>query len=92
MANIKQQKKRILITKKQRERNVMKKSRVKNAIKKFEKAIQENDLALAEQLLPVTSKIIDSAKSDGVYHKNNANRKSAPCKNSRPSQKQQQAQ
>ena len=77
MANIKQQKKRILITKKQRERNVMKKSRVKNAIKKFEKAIQENDLALAAQLLPVTSKIIDSAKSDGVYHKNNANRKKA---------------
>lgn len=77
MANIKSQKKRILITKKENEINTMKRSKVKKAIKKYEMAIQENDLKLAQELLPITSKIIDTATSDGVYHKNNASRKKA---------------
>lgn len=75
MANIKSQKKRILITAEENKRNTAIRSRVKNAVKKFNAAIAEKDLKLAEELLPVTIGIINKAKSDGVYHKNTASRK-----------------
>lgn len=77
MANIKSAKKRVLISKRQHDENVVKKTRVKNAVKKFESAVKENNVALAEQLLPETVSLIDRAFSDGVYHKNTAARKKA---------------
>lgn len=77
MANIKSQKKRILITEKEKARNNSKRTKVKNALKKFEAAIAANDIALAETLLPATSKAIDEAKSDGIFHMNTASRKKA---------------
>lgn len=77
MANIKQQKKRILTSKVENKINTAKRSKVKNAIKKFEAAIASNNLKLAEELLPITSGIIDEAKSDGIFHINNSSRKKA---------------
>ena len=77
MPNIKSAKKRVLISKRRNAENVAKKSRVKNAIKKYNAAIEAKDVALAEQLLPETVSIIDRAASDGVYHKNTASRKKA---------------
>ena len=77
MPNIKSAKKRVLISKKRNAENVAKKSRVKNAIKKYNAAIEAGDVALAEQLLPETVSVIDRAASDGVYNQNTAARKKA---------------
>ncbi|MFA5449137.1 MAG: 30S ribosomal protein S20 [Clostridia bacterium] len=77
MANIKSQKKRILISREERASNNSKKTRVKNAVKKYEAAIAEGNIELATELLPQTMSVIDAAKSDGVYKKNTASRKIA---------------
>lgn len=77
MPNIKSAKKRVLVSKRRNEENVTKKTRVKNAIKKFNAAVDANDVALAQTLLSETISIIDRATSDGVYHKNTAARKKA---------------
>lgn len=77
MPNIKSAKKRVLVTERRNAENVAKKTRVKNAIKKFNTAIAANDVALAEKLLPETVSVIDRATSDGVYHKNTSARKKA---------------
>lgn len=75
MPNIKSAKKRVLITAEETKQNNMIKSRVKNAIKKYTKAIEDKDIALAESLLPETIAIIDKCCSEGVIHKNTASRK-----------------
>ena len=54
MANIKSQKKRILITKEENAKNTSLRTKCKNAVKKYEAAIAEGNIALAEELLPVT--------------------------------------
>lgn len=77
MPNIKSQIKRVEVTAIENARNNAKRTRVRNAVKKFNAAIEAKDLALAEKLLPETVSIIDAAKSDGVYHKNTAARKVA---------------
>ena len=77
MANIKSQKKRVLITREENARNNAKKSAVKTAIKKYEAAIAAGDAAKAEELLPATVSAIDAAKSDGLFHANTAARKKA---------------
>jgi len=77
MANIKSQKKRVLITRKENAINTAKRSRVKNIVKKYEAAITEKNVALAEQMLPEVVSIIDSAKSDGIYKQNTVSRKVA---------------
>lgn len=77
MPNIKSQKKRVLISQKENAANTSKRSRVRNAIKKYELAIASKDIATAEKLLPETISLIDRAKSDGIYHANTASRKVA---------------
>ena len=77
MPNIKSAKKRVKVSARQNKENTMKKSRVKNAIKKYNAAIDANDFELANALLPETMAVIDAATSDGVYHKNTAARKKA---------------
>ena len=77
MANIKSAKKRVLVTKRNYDRNKSIKSSVKTAIKKVEAAVAAGDKEAANAaLLEATSKI-DKAASKGVYHKNNASRKVA---------------
>lgn len=77
MPNIKSQKKRVLISQRENAVNTSKRSRVRNAIKKYELAIANKDIATAEKLLPETISLIDRAKSDGIYHANTASRKVA---------------
>ena len=77
MANIKSQKKRVLISSEENARNNSLRSEVKTAIKKYEAAIAANDIAKAEELLPVTFSVIDAARSDGLFHINNVARKKA---------------
>ncbi len=75
MPNIKSAKKRVLVTAEETKKNNIIKSKVKNAIKKYTKAIEEKNIELAESLLPETIAIIDKCCTDGVIHKNTASRK-----------------
>ena len=80
MANIKSQKKRILITKKENERNNSIRSAVKNAVKKYNALIAAGDVAAAEKALPEVESLIMKAKTDGVLNQNTASRKVATLK------------
>ncbi|MCH5154716.1 MAG: 30S ribosomal protein S20 [Clostridiales bacterium] len=81
MPNIKSAKKRVLITKKKNARNRADRSKVNNAIKAFNKAIDSANIEEAERLLPITMSIIDKGVTAGVLHKNAAaNKKSAISK------------
>lgn len=77
MANIKSQKKRILISRAENARNTSKKSAVKTAIKKYEATIAAGDLEQATKMLNGVYAIIDAAKSDGIFHINTAANKKA---------------
>jgi len=79
--NIKSAKKRVLVGKRNNEYNKSELTKVKNAIKKINNAIDTNHMEEAEALLPQTMSIIDVAVSNGVMHKNTAaNKKSAIAK------------
>ncbi len=81
MPNIKSAKKRVLVAQKKNIENRALRSRMNNAIKKFNNAIETNNIDEAEKLLPETMSVIDSTVSKGVIHKNNAaNKKSALAK------------
>ncbi len=81
MPNIKSAKKRVLVTEKKNSINKSIKAEVKTAIKKLNAAIEAGNVKEANELLPATMSVIDSACSKGVIHKNNAaNKKSALAK------------
>ena len=75
MANIKSAKKRILVDRRNAERNTAIKSTVKTAIKKVDAAIAANDKAAATEALKAAITEIDKAANKGVFHKKNASRK-----------------
>lgn len=75
MPQIKSQKKRVITNEKANERNVAKRTRVRNSVKKFRAAVAAGDVELAKKLLPEIISLIDRAKSDGVYKDNTASRK-----------------
>ncbi len=75
MANIKSAKKRILVDRRNAERNKAIKSKVKTSIKKVDAAIAANDKAAAKTALTAAISEIDKAASKGVYHKKTASRK-----------------
>lgn len=75
MANIKSAKKRILVDRRNAERNKAIKSSVKTAIKKVDAAIAANDKTAADSALVAAISEIDKAASKGVYHKKTASRK-----------------
>ena len=72
MANIKSAKKRILVERRNAERNKAIRSKVKTAIKKVDAA---NDKAAATTALTAAISEINKAASKGVYHQKNASRK-----------------
>ena len=74
MANIKSAKKRILVERRNAERNKAIRSKVKTAIKKVDAAIAANDKAATTALTAAISEI-NKAASKGVYHQKNASRK-----------------
>lgn len=75
MANIKSAKKRILITRRNAERNKAVKSRVKTAVKRVNAAIEANDKETAKAALHTAIKEIDKAARKGIFHKKTASRK-----------------
>ena len=75
MANIKSAKKRILVDRRNAERNKAIKSKVKTAVKKVDAAIAAKDKAAASSTLKVAISEIDRAARKGVYHKKTASRK-----------------
>ena len=75
MANIKSAKKRILVTETRAARNKAIRSEVKTSIKKVEAAVAANDKEAAKAALTVAISTIESASSNGIYHKNNSARK-----------------
>lgn len=77
MANIKSQKKRILISQAENARNTSKKTAIKTAMKKYEAAIAAKELEKATELFPNLVSMLDSAKSDGLFHINTIARKKA---------------
>lgn len=81
MANIKSAQKRIEVTARNHERNKANSSKLKTQIKKFNNAIDNNEIEKAEQMLPETFKVIDKSVTNGVLHKNAGNnRKSTLAK------------
>ena len=74
MANIKSAKKRILVDRRNAERNKAIKSKVKTAIKGVDAAIAAGDKDAASKALTTAISEINRAASKGVFHKNTASR------------------
>lgn len=75
MANIKSAKKRILVDRRNAERNKAIKSSVKTAIKKVDAAVAAKDKTASDTALVAAISEIDKAASKGVFHKKTASRK-----------------
>ena len=71
MANIKSAKKRILVERRNAERN----KAIRSKVKKVDAAIAANDKAAATTALTAAISEINKAASKGVYHQKNASRK-----------------
>lgn len=77
MANIKQQKKRVLTNEIARQRNQAIKSRLRTETRKFKALVEAGDKEGAEKQLRVASRFYDKAVTKGTLHRNNAaNKKS----------------
>ena len=77
MPNIKSAKKRVLVIEKKTLENKMLRTKMRNAVRKFNDAIDTLKLEEAEKMLPSLMCVIDEAASKGVIHKNTAaNKKS----------------
>ena len=70
MANIKQQKKRILTNEKRHQRNIAFKSATKTAIKHVKSAVEAKNLELALEKLSFAYKKFDQGQAKGIFHKN----------------------
>lgn len=77
MPIIKSAKKRQEVAIRNNERNKSERSKLATAIKKYNKAISDKNLELAEKLLPETFSIIDEEVTKNIIHKNKANNKKA---------------
>jgi len=77
LANIKSQKKRIILAEKANLANKSKKSRIATEIRKFRDMISAKDFAAADKQLSEVFSLIDRARLDNVYHDNTASRKKA---------------
>ena len=74
MANIKQQKKRILISERQRARNLRYRSTIKTLTRRLIEAAEAGEPELTERARELEH-LIDRAAAEGVIHANNAARK-----------------
>jgi small subunit ribosomal protein S20 len=75
VANIKQQKKRIRLADKQRERNLRYRSTIRTLFKRLIDTAGSDDHAELPARTRQLEKLIDRAAAEGVIHKNNAARK-----------------
>jgi small subunit ribosomal protein S20 len=77
VANIKQQKKRVLTNEIARRRNQAVRSRLHTETRKFHALVEAGDVEGAEKQLRVATRLFDKAATKKVIHKNNAaNKKS----------------
>ena len=74
MANIKQQKKRILISERQRARNLRYRSTIKTLTRRLIEASEDGEADLTGRARELEH-LIDRAAAEGVIHPNNAARK-----------------
>jgi len=74
MANIKQQAKRNLTNEKKRLQNAAFKSSIKSSIKKFELAVQNNNIEEAKTNFNIANKKLDKSLAKGLFHKNHVSR------------------
>ncbi len=77
MPNIKSAEKRVKIIEKKTLENKAVKSKVRTFIKKFKTSVAEGNLENAQKDYIEVVSVMDKAVSDGVIHKNSANRKKA---------------
>ena len=77
MANHKSDLKRVAVTAKKNLNNRVITSRVKTAIKSFDKSLEAGDQAAITAAYVNAVSTVDKAAAKGVLHKNNANRKKA---------------
>lgn len=75
MAKSKTPAKRARVAEKNRQRNISKKSAMRTAIKRFEVAVADKNIAEAEEKLVIASSVIDKNAARGIIHKNKAARK-----------------
>lgn len=75
MANIKSALKRIEVAKIRNEKNKSKKTEIKTYIKKFESALESDNLDDAKKFLKIAEKKLRQASAAKVIHKNNVSRK-----------------
>ncbi|NMW84662.1 30S ribosomal protein S20 [Peptoniphilus sp. AGMB00490] len=75
MANIKSAIKRIDVARRNSERNKPIRTEMKNAVKNFRVALEENRLDDAKELLIVADKKLKKAANKNVIHKKQASRK-----------------
>lgn len=77
MAQIKSQKKRILTNEKARLANASARSKMRTAMKKVAKAVEEKNIEKAQLSLNSAVALIDHSVSSGLQHLNTANRQKA---------------
>jgi len=77
LANIKSAKKRVLVDRRNEEKNKAVRSASKTAVKKLYAAVESGDKVKAEAELKNASKTLEMAASKGVYHKNNVANKTS---------------
>ena len=77
MPNIKSAKKRVIVNGKKTEQNKAFRSEMRTAIKKVELLVKENNAEEAKGALAAAFKVIDSAETKNIIHKNNAANKKA---------------
>lgn len=75
MPNIKSAKKRVLVIQKKTLVNQMHKTALKTAIKKFNEAVENNNVEEAKVLFNEAIAKLDKSVNQGILHKNNAARK-----------------
>ena len=75
MPNHKSAEKRLRQNLKKRIRNRLVKSACITAVKKVNKAIEENDIERAREYFLIAEKKLASAATKGIYHKKNASRR-----------------
>ena len=81
MPNIKQQKKRVRLAARQRQRNRQVTSSLKTLFKQFNDLVAEGDRESATEALRTIDKRVDQAVAKGVLHKNaGARRKSSAAR------------
>lgn len=77
MANIKQQKKRILVAQRQRSENLRYRSSIKTAFRRLQEAVQSGDSAAVDAAHTTFVALVDRAAARRALHPNTAARKKA---------------